>query len=78
MRILIITSSYLPVLGGLQNVTHILARSLIKQGHVVEVVTNRYPRSLAHHEIIEGVPVSRFLFLTPGFRYLSRGRIDLF
>ncbi|MFH1876751.1 MAG: glycosyltransferase family 4 protein [Candidatus Omnitrophota bacterium] len=78
MRIFILTASYLPVLGGLQNAAHTLARALMHQGHVVEVVTNRYPRSLPQHEVIEGVPVSRLLFLSPDFRHLLNGRIDLF
>ena len=78
MRILLIPSSYPPVIGGLQTVIHDLARSLKAKGYEVEVVTNRYPRSLRASEVLEGVRIHRYLFLTPNIAYLQRGRPDLF
>jgi len=39
-----------------------LARELRSSGHRVTVVTNRYPRSLARFERVDGVPVHRVLF----------------
>jgi len=42
MKILFVSSSYLPVLGGLQTTTHDLAQEFGKHGHEVEVVANRY------------------------------------
>lgn len=77
-RILIIPSSYPPVLGGLQTVTHMLAQQLVRWEYQVRVVTNHYPRSLAAHETLDQVPVRRWLFLTPDLSDLRRGRPDLF
>jgi len=55
-----------------------VARGLMRRGHRIEVVTNRYPRSLPPRETLSGVPVRRFLFLRPDFTFLGRGRPDLF
>jgi len=77
-RILIVSSSYQPVVGGLQTVAHNLARQLIGRGHDVRVITNRYPVALPGRETIDGVRVDRLLFLSPDFDYLRRLRPDLF
>ena len=47
MKVLILTQSYLPVAGGLQQIVHDLARGLLAHGHSVQVVTQRYPRTTA-------------------------------
>jgi len=78
MDILLIVSSYLPNRGGLQTVTSQLAKELQRRGIQVSVLTQRYPRTLAASEEIDGVPVQRLLFLTPRLRDLQRGRLDLF
>jgi glycosyltransferase involved in cell wall biosynthesis len=78
MRILLFPSTYHPILGGVQTVTHNLAQNLLKSGHQVQVVTNRYPRSLPAREIMDGISVRRLLFLTPDMNTLQRGRADLF
>ncbi len=78
MRILLLSASYPPVLGGLQTVAHTLAQYVLERGHSVHVVTNRYPRSLPHGEIMDGVPVERLLFLWSEWRYLHQRRADLF
>ncbi len=78
MRILLITSSYPPVLGGLQTVVHELARQFEAQGHQVQVVTSRYPRSLPAREVLDGICVTRYLFLKPSLDQLRTGRPDLF
>ncbi|MHB1422893.1 MAG: glycosyltransferase family 4 protein [Gemmataceae bacterium] len=78
MKILLLTSSYAPVLGGLQTVTRALARNLLARGHEVRVVTNRYPRRLAGSEIVDGVSVRRWQFSRPSWRQLRQGRLDLF
>ncbi|MDX6288670.1 MAG: L-malate glycosyltransferase [Blastocatellia bacterium] len=75
-RILIVSSSYAPVVGGVQTVAHNLAKQLIGCGHEVRVVTHRYPVSLPAQETIDGISVDRLLFLSPGFDYLRRP--DLF
>jgi glycosyltransferase involved in cell wall biosynthesis len=77
-RILIASSSYAPVVGGVQTVARNLAKQLVGCGHEVRVVTHRYPVALPATEMIEGIRVDRLLFLTPGFDYLSRRRPDLF
>lgn len=78
MRILLLSASYLPVLGGLQTAVHALAREWHGCGHQVEVFTQRYPRRLPARETLDGIPVRRELFLTPSWRQLRRGRPDLF
>jgi glycosyltransferase involved in cell wall biosynthesis len=78
VRILIISASYPPVLGGLQTVAHRLAGGLLGRGHTVQVVTSRHPRALLSRELIDGVPVARWMFLTPGLRQLRQRRLDLF
>jgi len=77
MRLLLLTASYPPILGGLQTVAHTLAQRL-QHGHDVRVVTNRYPRSLPAQDVLDGVSVQRWLFLTPDAEDLCRGRPDLF
>lgn len=78
MRILLLSSSYAPVLGGVQTVTRTLARNLSARGHEVRVVTNRYPCRLPKSENIDGVRVERWQFLRPSWRQLRQGRPDLF
>ena len=78
MRILLVPNSYHPILGGVQTVTHNLAQNLLKSGHEVQVVTNRYPRMLPALETMDGICVRRLLFLAPQSNSLQRGRADLF
>src|SRR5215510_10728906 len=78
MKILLIVSSYAPNTGGLQTVTRQLARELDARGHDIKVITNRYPRTLAASELIDGVQVIRWHFLAPQLRFLRSGRVDLF
>lgn len=78
LNILLVVSSYLPNVGGLQTVTSNLARGLREQGHEVTVLAQRYPRTLPEREVISDVPVERLLFLEPRWSQLAQGRIDLF
>jgi glycosyltransferase involved in cell wall biosynthesis len=78
MRILLFPASYSPVLGGLQTASHQLALQFQKAGHRVQVVTQRYPRRLPASEILDGIPVRRWLFLRPELTHLRRLRPDLF
>lgn len=77
MRILLVSASYTPVLGGLQTVVSSLAQHFCRQGHSACVVTNRYPRSLPAYEVQANVPIHRWLFLTPDLKFLCQGRLDL-
>src|SRR5438046_9120576 len=78
MRVLLLPNSYPPVLGGLQTVAQMLAQYLCRQGHGVQVVTNRYPRCLQDEEMRDGVRVCRWLLLSPRVSHLRRGRPELF
>ncbi len=78
MRILFISSSYPPVLGGLQTTVHAIATGLRTRGHAVEVVANRTPRRLSALEELDGIPVHRLTFLQPRARHLINLRPDLF
>ena len=77
-RILIVSNSYAPVVGGLQTVAHNLAKRLVEHGHEVRVITNRYPAAVSAKEVIDGVRVDRLLFLWPDVDQLRRLRPDLF
>lgn len=78
MNILLISSSYLPVLGGLQNVTHRLARFLIERGHAVHVITNRYPRNLPETETLDGISIWRYPMSPVLWSDLRRGKLGQF
>jgi glycogen(starch) synthase len=65
MNILLMPSAYFPSLGGVEEVTSKVAHLLRQDGHSVEVVTNRWPKSLTKCELVENVPVRRYLFLVP-------------
>ena len=78
MRVLLVTSSYLPVLGGMQNIAARLAQGLVQRGHAVQVLTQKYPRSLPPQAQMDGIPVTRFMFLLPRWQHLYARRLDLF
>jgi len=75
---LLLPNAYPPRLGGLETVVHTLAQHLLGSDHQVQVVTQRYPRPLPAREILDGVPVQRWLLLDPELGDLRRGRADLF
>ena len=77
MRVLLLSASYHPVLGGLQTVTRQLARGLVAAGHQVKVVTNRYPRSLPGRDTVDGVEVERWPLLASPASAWKAGRVDL-
>lgn len=62
MKILLATSSYAPVLGGVQTVVENLAIGLQARGHEVMVLANRVPLRLARKEQLHGVKVRRIWF----------------
>jgi len=77
MKILFVTSRYYPHHGGLETVVREIASKMASMGHRVEVVTNRYPRTLTHKDHVDGIKVTRFFFLFPRRRYLQEKRLDL-
>lgn len=78
LNVLLVVASYLPNLGGLQSITSELARELLRRSNQVQVLTQKYPRVLPGLEMIDGIPVQRWHFVTPRLRDLPRGRVDLF
>ena len=78
MKILLISARYLPHKGGLISVVQHLASEFTRQGHVVRVVANCYPKNLRRQEVIKGVVVDRLHFLLPEKEQLGAGRFDLF
>src|SRR5579872_510198 len=77
MRVLLGVPRYFPYRGGVETVVRHLAAELIRQGHEVRIVTNKYPRSLPRSEQVEGIEVWRSMFLLPEFLHLKAGRPDL-
>jgi len=77
MRVLIVASRYLPHRGGVETVSSHLAQELVRKGHEVLVVAQRYPRRLPAREVIEGIQIRRLMFLYPRLSFLRQGRIDL-
>lgn len=77
MRILLITSRYLPHTGGLEVVVHELAAHLRLGGHKVQIVAQRVPRTLPSHEQIDQTQVIRLLFIYPDLGTLMSGRLGL-
>lgn len=62
MKILFITHFYSPHIGGVEKHTSEVARSLIKKGHSVTILTEKYNKNLKDEEIIDRVKVVRFSY----------------
>jgi D-inositol-3-phosphate glycosyltransferase len=58
MNVLFVCENYLPHIGGAEIVFKNLAESLVKQGHTVNLVTHKLPKTLKY-EVIGGVHVHR-------------------
>ncbi len=78
-KILLVASSYAPVVGGVQRVASTLAHELqTTHDYKISVLAQRHPRNLPSHEIIDDVNVRRLLFVVPRLHMLVAGRFDLF
>ena len=66
MNIAVLPSAFFPSLGGVEELTRQLALELRKQGHGVVLITNRWPRDLPEHEVIDGLDLYRLPFRWPG------------
>jgi glycosyltransferase involved in cell wall biosynthesis len=77
-RVLLVVSSYLPNLGGLQEITARLAGELRHRGADVSVLTHKYPQHLPANEFVRDIPVKRFMFVLPRPQHLLQRRLDLF
>ncbi len=69
MNILMIATSYLPAIGGLEQALQNLSKELIRHGHKVVIVSERKPLTLPVRECIDGVMVYRFPFTTSGISW---------
>ncbi|MCD4686902.1 MAG: glycosyltransferase family 4 protein [Anaerolineae bacterium] len=77
MRILMLTPTYSPRLGGVETVVRELSTQLQSSGHEVQIVTNRNPRSLPVYELIDGLPVHRLSFIYSHRYWLKTRRFDI-
>ena len=77
MRILFWNQLFLPSIGGVEIMTSRLAAALIARGHEVAVVATRQPKSLAAHDVINGVAVHRFPFSDALSQSHPRASIDV-
>ena len=76
-NLLIWTSSFLPITGGLQKSSYEYVKYL-NNNYNVEVITNRYPYDLKKNEVISGIKTHRYLFLHSPLNYFKKKRFDLF
>ena len=65
MNIALFASAFHPSLGGVEELCRQLALELMRQGHGVIVLTNRWPRDLPAVETIDGISVYRLPFRLP-------------
>ena len=65
MRVLLVPNTYLPKVGGVEEVTRQLARELRRRGHEVAVLTNRW-QGVGSKDEVEGVAVRRLTLPLPG------------
>ena len=77
-KYLLWTSSFHPKIGGLENSTKEYAHFIKKQGWDVQILTNRYPRSLPPCDYYDGLKIVRYLFLHGPFNAIRNNRLDLF
>lgn len=70
MRVLIVTDSYPPLIGGATRATHLLARELVMRGHTVTVATISQEGAPAR-ETLDGVDVHRLHGLTLRLPFFS-------
>lgn len=58
MRVLMCSSLFHPFIGGSERQAQGLARALVRRGHAVSVLTQRFPH-LPAAEVVDGIPISR-------------------
>lgn len=65
MNIAIFASAFYPHVGGVEELCRQLSLELMRKGHRVIILTNRWPRSLPEYEEVDGIPVYRLPFRVP-------------
>ena len=71
MRILYLTTYYLPHSSGITAYMHRVARELVQRGHAVTVLTSRHQPALSEEEWLEGVRIIRL----PVLLRISKGPV---
>ncbi|MGA1975987.1 MAG: glycosyltransferase family 4 protein [Conexivisphaerales archaeon] len=71
LRVIQVTHSFPPYVGGLSNMTEMLSKNLVKLGHEVEVVTLDVEGGLPKCESMEGVSIRRFKGYAPSGAYFA-------
>lgn len=65
MNIAIFASAFYPHVGGVEELCRQLSLELMRKGHRVIILTNRWPRSLPEYEEVDDIPVIRLPFRVP-------------
>jgi glycogen(starch) synthase len=65
LRVVLSPSAYYPQVGGIEELTRQIARTLMSRGHRVWVLTNRWPPGVSHSDVLDGVSVTRLRFPLP-------------
>jgi len=76
-KIVVWTSSFHPVIGGVQTAAKEIGIYFHKKNWDVSFITNRYPRILDKKDVIKKMAIYRFTFLHSPFNYLRSFRLDL-
>jgi glycosyltransferase involved in cell wall biosynthesis len=75
LRVALVPSAYYPHVGGIEEMTRRLGVELQRRGHVVLIVTNRWPSTASASEVLDGIHVRRLAFELPA---ASTGAISRF
>jgi hypothetical protein len=59
LRVVVLTTFYRPVIGGVESTAERLARFLVRSGVETRVLTKRVTPDLPDREVIDGVQVER-------------------
>lgn len=59
MKVLFVLEYYYPNVGGIEKLFKGLAESLVKEGHEVMILTNKFKKSISKDEIINNVRIKR-------------------
>jgi len=59
MKILFILENYYPNIGGVETLFRSLSSSLVKEGHQVTILTNRFNQTLPKEELLDGAQIIR-------------------
>lgn len=68
MSVALMPSAYAPNIGGVEEVTRAVARTLHRRGEPVTIVAPRWPSSLPATDCIDGIDVRRLQFTLPSRR----------